>query len=265
MDPNEDQQMAALVAADRPAATPPDLVALRAGGRRLVRRRRLAAGAAAAAVALAVGVPLAVVGGDESAAPDRGQVATSTAEPTPAPSPTAATTEAPAEREQEVRIPLPGGQSTTGLLETGTILGETVEMAPYEGYERFAYAAGTAESACLSVGLRVDGQVVRLLCAVQVPLDDRFVMWNGYRDDNGEGDGYELLGVFGGDTSVSIGPDGGPSRPVTTRRTDVLPGYTVVLDQAPWDASWDSLQAAPLTVTTGSGDTYTLRRNSYVS
>ena len=39
----------------------------------------------------------------------------------------------------------------------------------------------------------------------------------------------------------------------------------VVLDQAAWDESWDSLQAAPLTVTTGSGETYTLRRNSYVS
>lgn len=262
MDTNEDQQMAALVAADRPVGTPPDLVALRAGGRRLVRRRRFAAGAAAAAVALAVGVPLAVVGGDDGRAVEVPPASQSTsAAPSPSPSPT--TSEAPLEREQEVRVPLPGGQSTTGVLETGTILGATVEMTPYEGYERFAYAAGSGESACLSVGLRVDGQVVRLLCAVQVPLDERFVMWNGYRD--GEGDGYELLGVFAGDTSVSIGPAGGAARSVTTRRTDVLPGYTVVLDQAPWDESWDPLQAAPLTVTTGSGETFTLRRNSYVS
>ncbi len=274
----EDRQMARLVDADHATVPPPDLAALRAGGRRRLLRRRLALSAATAAVVAVVAVPVAVAGlgdGDRAVeAPPATQGTTQGPSPSATPAPTSAPTSEPGTEVtseavpppppdvEEVRVPLPGGGSFTGVLETGTVLGETIEMTPYEGYPRFAYAAREGGSTCLSVGVRVDGRIVRMVCTLTIPVDDRWVMWNGYREDPGT---YELLGALPGDVDVSIGPDGGDPRPVTTRRTDVLPGYTVFLDEAPWDESWDPLQPAPLTVTTSAGDRYPLSRHTYVS
>ncbi|MDO9455966.1 hypothetical protein [Nocardioides sp.] len=275
-DRTEDRRMAALVASDRPSGLPPDLDGLRAGGRRRLWRRRAAVAGAAAAVVLAIGVPLALVGGDDGRSdslPEATQPPTPSSTPTPRPSPTAPGVDPAPTRAESVRVPLSGGTFLTGELEEGEIIGATVDLGTYEGYDKVLYPARQPSGdACLSVGLRVDGRLVRLLCAV-VPVadtDDRFVMWGGAREEPGtvasvDGPGYLLVGAVPGDTEVAIAAEGDEPRPVTTVRTDVFPGYTVFVDEAPWDAAWDGLQLAPLTVTTGSDLSLDVRRRSYVS
>ncbi|WP_134767222.1 hypothetical protein [Nocardioides sp. 1609] len=287
----DDDAMARLVAADPTAPVPPDLTALRAGGRRLVRRRRLAVGAAAAAVVLAVGVPLAVVGGQDEAAPDPGPAVTSDARPDPSDPPSTAPTSAPTSpgggatdnvdppppgSVEPVRVPIPGGGRFSGEWEEGVILGEMVELGDYYGYEQVLYAAAPGpaadDGACISIGVRYQGRILRLLCAIGPAADtsERFVMWGGMREEPGvvdavEGSGYLLVGSVPGDAEVSIAAEGQAPRPVTTARTDVVPGYTVFIDQAPWVESWDELQLAPLTVTTDTDLRLDVRRRSYVS
>ncbi|WP_137293769.1 hypothetical protein [Nocardioides dongxiaopingii] len=286
----DDDAMARLVAADPTTPTPPDLAALRAGGRRLVRRRRLAVGAAAAAVVLAVAVPLAVVGGPDGVAPDSGPAAPSSTRPDPSTAPTTGSTTAttppdagatdnvdppPPGTVEPVRVPIPGGGRFSGEWEEGEILGEMVELGDYYGYEQVLYAAATgpgAADACLSLGVRYQGRILRLFCATAPAADtsERFVMWGGMREEPGvvdtvEGPGYVLVGSVPGDAEVSISAQGQATRPVTTARTDVVPGYTVFVDQAPWVESWDELQLAPLTVTTDGDLSFDVRRRSYVS
>lgn len=269
MSTDEDQQMAALVAADRPAGSAPDLVALRAGGRRLVRRRRLAAGAAAAAVALAVGVPLAVVGGDESTAPDQTQVATTT----PSEPPTTRTTTEPAVEGDplpaEVRVPLPGGQFQELLPEDGEIRGDEVVVGDFSGYEQVLYAAQrtfpgeTAPATYVAVGIRYEGRLLRVVSALapmDVPEPDGVDLWGGYREDDGS---YLLVGSAPGDVEVEAARDA-ESVPVTGRSTTVLPDYTVFYDTGAFQDSWDPLQAAPLTLLVD-GEPLEVRGRTYVS
>ncbi|MCW2816640.1 MAG: hypothetical protein JWN84_4095 [Nocardioides sp.] len=258
----EERQLAAIVAADRASTPPPDLVALRAGGRRLVRRRRLAAGAAAAVVALAVGVPLAVVGtGDESTAPDRGLVATATPTPTAPPS-----SAQPAQPSQpaEVSVPLPGGLRQDLLPETGEVLGEVVAAGDFYGYEQVVYAAESAGGTYVVVGIRYRGRLLRVVAALS-PLDveepDGVDLWGGYRDDDGT---YLLVGSVPGDVDLDLGVRES-LRPPTRSSTEVLPGFTVFYDTGPWREEWDPLQAAPLDLETSDGTVVDVRGRTYVS
>ena len=254
-----DDDLAALVAAEPTHAPPPDLAALRAGGRRLVRRRRLATGAAAAVVALAVGVPLAVVGsGDESTAPDRGLVATATSTPT-APSPSAQPSQ-PA----EVSVPLPGGLRQELLPESGEVLGEELAAGDFYGYERVVYAAESDGVTHVVVGIRYRGRLLRVVAAL-TPLDveepDGVDLWGGYRDDDGT---YLLVGSVPGDVGLDLGVRES-LRPPTRSSTEVLPGSTVFYDTGPWREEWDPLQAAPLDLRLSDGTVVAVRGRTYVS
>lgn len=275
-----DHEMAALVATDRASSPPPDLAALRAGGRRRLRRQRAALAAAASAVVLAVGVPVAVLAGDDRAGPDRGPVATPDASPSSAPTsaPTTPATDAPpVTTDRRGEVPIPGGGSLVGTWEDGTVLGDVVRVGRVHGYPQVVYAAENRRSAgtdrCVSVGVRVDGRILRLLCAVTEVASgdvDGYPMWGGAALEDAvepsvPGAGYLLLGVVPGDTEVSVVADDADPRPPTGRRTDILPGHTVFYDEAPWQDGWDPLRLAPLTVTTGSGLTLSVPERSYVS
>lgn len=278
-----DHELRALVRADPTSSTRPDLPALRAGGRRRLVRRRLALGAGALAVAAVIAVPLAVVGlGEDDGRAVEAPVATPPPTPSPTPAPTPApgpTTSASASLVESERIPISGGRFITGLWNDGPFLGGQVRVGVYEGFEKVVYASATEDGTpCVSLGLRVEGRILQLLCAVN-PGDpatqrperpERFVMWGGAREEADQdtaagGPHYLLIGVVPGDTDVSIAAEGETPRPVSTTSTGVLPGYTVFVDTAPWDDAWDPLQLAPLTVTTGSGLTLDVPRRSYVS
>ena len=201
---------------------------------------------------------------------DDGAAAPRTAAPT-GPTPVRSS-RAPRRTDERGRIPISGGRHLVGQWDDGPLLGEAVGVGVFEGHRKVVYASRTGLGArCVSLGLLVDGRILRLLCAV-VPADpttERFVMWGGARDEadqdtTADGPHYLLVGVVPGDTEVALEGAGAASRPVTTTRTDVLPGHTVFIDRAPWDPAWDGLQLAPLTVTTGSGLSLDVRRRSYV-
>lgn len=275
----EDLAMAALVEADRATTPPPDLAALRTGGRRHLRRRRLAGVAVTVAVVAAVAVPAAVVSGRDDDRAGRLPATTTTA--TTSPTPTAAPDDAevtdpdppPVTAEEEGEVELSDGSRQGGTWEGADVLGATIRLTSLKGFERVLYARREAAGdICLAVGLRVGRRILRLLCAVTPadPATERFVMWGGARIAEGIEDDdlrphYLLVGVVEGDTEVSVAAAGQAPRAVTTRRTDVLPGSTVFVDEAPWDEGWDPLQLAPLIVTTGSGLRLEVPTRSYVS
>lgn len=279
-----DNEMGRLVAADpTPGGTPTseDLARLHRRGRRGVRRRRATQVIAAAACA-------AVVGGGVLAVRDLG------AGPTPppaltSPSQTSASTEAPspeptdpADAEDLTRsVELPNGQQLAGELETGEILGDMLEIGRIGEHREVIYAArgdydpskGTEVTTVVSVGVRVDGELIRLM-AVLLPADarqqpDGTALYDGSRLDqewSGEPH-YRLYGltrqVDGRTAEVTVHAPGGPSRPVLNRSGTVLPGWTVFVDEDSWDPSWDVLRLAPLTVTLADGTEIDVRDRSW--
>lgn len=270
-----DDDLAVLVAAEPTHPGAPDVARLRAGGRRRLRRRRLAAGAAVAALVVAVGSPF-LVGGE------RDRVAIDPAPAAPTVSPTVRDTTVrdpmpdrpPASRYDRGEAPLQGGGVLVGAWEDGEVVGRVVSLGTYDdGYERFLYAAEAQPRdgepyTCVSVGVRVDGRMLRLVCALS-PLDpDGPVLWGGGRREEGvpaglATAGYLVVGAVRGDTDASVTAPGKGPRPVSGWSTAVLPGWTVFHDQAGWEEAWDPLQLAPLTVSTGSGERLGIRERSY--
>lgn len=274
-----DDDLALLVAAEPTYPGAPDVARLRAGGRRRLLRRRLATGAAATALVVAAGVPLLVGSDRDPVAIDPAPAAPTTSSGSPdtaVPDADADADGVKVSRYERGEAPLQGGGALVGAWEDGEIVGRVVSLGTYDdGYERFLYAAEAKPSrgepfTCVSVGVRVEGRMLRLLCAL-TPLDpDGPVLWGGGRHEEGvpaglESAGYLVVGAVRGETGVSVATPGRAPQPVSGRSTAVLPGWTVFHDQAAWDEEWDALQLAPLTVSTGAGQRLEVRERSYES
>ena len=260
---------AALIAADRAQVAPPDLAALRAGGRRRLRRRRLAVGAGVAAVAAVLVIPVAVLGGDDRAAPDVPVV--SDPPSSPAASPTY-------HRPEQGSVDVPGGR-VRGQYENGTLLGDPLVLGRLGGQQEILYAmrgpgleppgrGGPVDYTYVSTGVRDGSRVLRLGGVISLRGDDNadgIELYDGARIDGfaGRAPYYRVMGTVRGDVEVTVtGPDG-VARPVTGSSTTMVPGYTVFYDQAPWDESWDPLQLAPLTISTDDDRSVQVRERSY--
>jgi len=275
---SQDQdQIFALVAADRSSPPPPDLALLRAGGRRRLLRRRIAVGAAGLAVVAAIAVPVAVLDGDGSGrAVDDVPAVTEPARPTRSPdaSPDASAPASPY-RPDMGSVRISGGVELSGEYEQGDLIGTVLDTGSLGDVQEVLYAAsgpvldqdGTGEALYVATGVRDGSRILRTITALS-PLDqpqDQIKLYDGARIDYlpGREPYVHLIGSVPGDVAVSVtGPDGNAS-PVTSTSTSVLPGYTVFSYRAPWDDSWDATQLAPLTVTTGDGRRAQVRERSW--
>ena len=155
-------------------------------------------------------------------------------------------TAAPADPERPERPERGVVAGVVGEWETATPLGGTLVIGPLNGRDHLLYAVQAPEGVRISTGLRQGDRLLRT--AVVLQSDAGLDLYGGDRLDQGE---YRLLGAVPGTPEVEVaGPDGSP-RPVSATSTEVLPGWTVFVDRAPWGAGWDPLQLAPLEVTAG--------------
>lgn len=257
-----DDDLARLVHEDplHPAAA--DTARVIRAGARLRRRRRLAVSVGAGLAAAAVVAPFIVLGGSDDASvgiaqADQPRLSTSTPV---APDPDTATL-TPLD---ELLSKGPQAPSVCGVMacrpkrgqlgspEEGSEIGSRLEMGTFDGHTEVLYAAhnegfdtSTGEPmdkvAVLSSGIVIDGQLRRTVWAFQ-PHEDRLGpirVYGGERTVDASGHAhFGVIGYVEGEHTEVTATSGGQTRTLSGVSTDVLPGYTVFYDSAPWDDSW---------------------------
>ncbi|WP_182523575.1 hypothetical protein [Nocardioides dongkuii] len=269
-DTDTDRRMFELVAAEPDAVGPPDVSAITRRARRHVVRRRAAAGLGVLAVAATVVVGVAVQQDDV----ERGREAPPVSSPSP--TATASPTATPA-RPEPGSVRLPGGVRLTGEYEQGEVVGEVVDLGRLGDHEEVLYAArGSldlsdpgASTTYVAAGVRVDDRILRTM-PVAWPGQagdepDQATLYDGHRIDMyGFRDPYyRLFGLARGQVAPTIELPDGRSRATTLASTEVLPGWTVFVDEGPWDPAWDALQAVPAVLDLGDGRELDVRERTW--
>lgn len=276
--PDLDHDLAALVDAHDSAAQPvgpPDLMALRAAGRRRLAVRRAATVVAAAVVVAVVALGTSLVTGDDAARPDD-PVATQPTASTPPPVTETSDSEPPPSRAPDR---LEQGELTTpqgrvgGEWEAAPPLGEVLVVGRSGAYDEVFYAIASDGPTMLARGLRDGDRILRtsvVFGTVDAEGTDAILLYGG--DVLGlpgdpvdtTGGRYLVLGLVSGDVDVTVTPQGGARRPVTGRSAALAPGFTAFYDSGAWQDGWDPVQLAPLRVQTSAGASAFVRTDSFV-